>query len=114
MGSVDGRLSQLDVTLDMPTLAADADLFSEDGANNKASIVFCIRYSLDATGDLEVNFLENLITMSIDLSAGFTVDSFDVAPKDKIESTAVQTYNVDAKLCVGSGANSNAVKADPP
>merc|ERR1712232_299674 len=61
-----------------------------------------------------VNFLENLITMTIDLSAGFTVDSFEVAPKDKIESTATQTYNVDAKLCVGSGVDSNAVKADPP
>merc|ERR1711981_788232 len=97
----------------MPTLAADADLFSNNG-DNKASIVFCIRYSLDATGGLEVNFLENLITMTIDLSAGFTVDSFEVAPKDKIESTATQTYNVDAKLCVGTGANSNAVKADPP
>merc|ERR1719390_206458 len=52
--------------------------------------------------------------MSVDLNADFAVDSFDVAPKDKIESTAVQTYNVDAKLCVGSGADSNAVKADPP
>jgi len=111
--SVDGRLSELDVTLDMQTLAADSDLFANTG-ENKASIVFCIRYSLDATGDLEVNFLESLITMNIDLSAGFTVDSFDVAPKDKIESEAVQTYSVDAKLCVGSGDNDAAVKADPP
>merc|ERR1712188_133728 len=79
-----------------------------------ATIVFCVRYSLDATGDLEVNFLENVITMNIDLSAGFTVSSFEVAPKDKIESTATQTYNVDAKLCVGSGANSDDIKADPP
>merc|ERR1712167_272621 len=51
------------------------------------------------------------ITMSIDLSAGFDVAAFDVAPKDKIESTALQTYNVDAKLCVGTGDD---VKADPP
>merc|ERR1712232_1359786 len=61
-----------------------------------------------------VNFLENLITMDIDLSAGFTVDSFEVAPKDKIESTATQTYNVDAKLCVGTGGTSDEIKADPP
>merc|ERR1712232_1239714 len=61
-----------------------------------------------------VNFLENLITMTIDLSAGFTVDSFEVAPKDKIESTATQTYNVDAKLCVGTGGTSDEIKADPP
>merc|ERR1712125_212737 len=61
-----------------------------------------------------VNFLENLITMTIDLSAGFTVDSFEFAPKDKIESTATQTYNVDAKLCVGTGGTSDEIKADPP
>jgi hypothetical protein len=106
----DGRTSLLDVTIDPQTLAADPDLFTDNG-DNTASIVFCVRYSLDATGGLEVNFLENLITMSIDLSAGFDVAAFDVAPKDKIESTALQTYNVDAKLCVGTGDD---VKADPP
>lgn len=111
--SADGRTSELDVTIDPQTLAADPELFTDNG-DNTASIVFCVRYSLDATGGLEVNFLENLITMNIDLSDGFTVDSFAVTPKDKIESTAVQTYNVDAKLCVGTGADSDAVKADPP
>merc|ERR1712110_1075411 len=95
---------------DPQTLAADPDLFTDNG-DSTASIVFCVRYSLDATGGLEVNFLESLITMNIDLSAGFEVAAFDVAPKDKIESTALQTYNVEAKLCVGTGDD---VKADPP
>merc|ERR1712093_781812 len=112
--SANGRTSELDVTLDPQILAGDADLYTFNEVDDTATIEFCIRYSLDATGDLEVNFLENLITMSIDLSAGFTVDSFDVTPKDKIEATAVQTYNVDAKLCVGTGVDSDAVKADPP
>merc|ERR1711977_354896 len=48
-----------------------------------ATIVFCTRYSLDSSGDLEVNFLESLITMDIDLSAGFSVQAFDVTPKHK-------------------------------
>merc|ERR1712173_106157 len=52
--------------------------------------------------------------MGIDLSAGFSVQAFDVAPKDKIESTATQTYNVDAKLCVGTGATTAEITADPP
>merc|ERR1711907_15309 len=94
-------------------LAADSQLYTDNG-NNQATIVFCVRYSLDATGHLEVNFLENVITMNIDLSAGFSVQAFDVAPKDKIESTATQTYNVDAKLCVGSGATTADIIADPP
>merc|ERR1711877_102398 len=33
---------------------------------------------------------------------------------DKIESTATQTYNVDAKLSVGSGATTADIIADPP
>jgi len=111
--TADGRTSELDVTVDPQTLSSDPDLFTDNG-DNSASIVFCIRYSLDAAGDLEVNFLENLITMNIDLSAGFSVEAFSVTPKDKIEQTATQTYNVDAKLCVGTGADANAIKADPP
>jgi len=106
----DGRTSELDVTIDPQTLANDPDLFTDNG-DNTASIVFCIRYSLGVTGSYEVNFLESLITMNIDLSAGFEVAAFDVAPKDKIESTALQVYNVEAKLCVGTGAD---VTADPP
>jgi len=115
--SATGRLSQLDVGLTMPTLAADPDLFTDNG-DNTVDIVFCVRYSLDAAGDLEVNFLENLITLTVELNTDFTVDNFTVTPKDKIESTAVQTYNVDAKLCVGgyvaNGDDPAAVKADPP
>merc|ERR1712232_815337 len=111
--SADGRTSALDVTIDPQVLAGDADLYTTN-SDPSVTIVFCIRYSLDSTGDLEVNFLESLITMDIDLSAGFSVQAFDVAPKDKIESTATQTYNVDAKLCVGSGATTADIIADPP
>merc|ERR1712014_326432 len=111
--SADGRTSALDVTIDPQVLAADGDLYTTN-SDTSATIVFCIRYSLDSTGDLEVNFLESLITMDIDLSAGFSVQAFDVAPKDKIESTATQTYNVDAKLCVGTGATTAEITADPP
>lgn len=111
--SADGRTSALDVTIDPQVLAGDGDLYTTN-SDTSATIVFCIRYSLDSTGDLEVNFLESLITMDIDLSAGFSVQAFDVTPKDKIESTATQTYNVDAKLCVGSGATTADIIADPP
>lgn len=115
---VDGKTAELDLTLALDQLAQNGDLYSEatdgDGAKS-AVIVFCIRFGLYTTGTspLEVNFLENVITLNIDLTSGFEVAAFNVEPKDKIEATATQTYTVDAKLCVGTGADFAAVTAAP-
>jgi len=112
---VDGKTAEVDIVLDLPTLA-ESDLYAEDpnSETKRAAIIFCIRFSLETTTapSLEVNFLENVITLNIDLQAGFTVDAFDVAPKEKIEATATQTYEVDAKRCIGTGATAEDKKAD--
>jgi hypothetical protein len=111
--SANGKTANVDIIVDLATLAG-TDLYSA-GAGATATIVFCVRFGLSTTGTspLEVNFLENVITMNIDLSAGFSVDAFQLTPKDKIQATATQTYTVDAKRCVGTGADDAAKKADP-
>jgi hypothetical protein len=48
----------------------------------------------------EVNFIESLITIKYDLTAGFDVDAFSVEPKERVETTAAkETYALEAYLC---------------
>ena len=76
---------------------------------------FCVRSSLGYDGSTdqektldeqfdfgykEVNFIESLITIFFDLTAGFEVLEFNVDPKERIETTAQQdTYELEAWLC---------------
>lgn len=51
-------------------------------------------------GFKEVNFIESLITIFYDLTAGFCVLSFNVEPKERLETTASKdTYGLEAWLC---------------
>jgi len=49
----------------------------------------------------EVNFIESIIIINYDLSAGFTVDAFAVEPKDRVETSVVKAnvYELKAYLC---------------
>merc|ERR1712107_587024 len=49
--SVNGKTAEVDIVLDLPTLAESAlysDITTEDGPK-RAAIVFCIRFSLETT-----------------------------------------------------------------
>jgi len=52
-------------------------------------------------GYQEVNFIESIITVIYDLTAGFTVDAFAVEPKIRVETTAIKenVYTLRAYLC---------------
>ncbi len=66
---------------------------------------FCVRSSLGyrygASNDFkEVNFIESLITIKYNLDAGFCVSSFNVEPKERVETTVQEdAYNLQAWLC---------------
>lgn len=77
---------------------------------------FCVRSSLGYSGSIdqnetlnwqvttnnyqEVNFIESLITIFFDLSAGFSVLEFNVDPKERVETTVQKdTYELEAWLC---------------
>jgi len=70
-------------------------------------VALCLRYSIGTAGDTEadfyeVNFLETLIQIKYDLTAGFSVDGIAVAPKERsITTQAKDAYNLIAYLCDG-------------
>jgi len=78
-----------------------------------AVIDFCIRSSLgytlnpgsntDPGNYQEVNFIETLVQVSYDMAAGFEVEAFAVAPKDRQLTTIEESYEdaLTAYLCIG-------------
>jgi len=70
---------------------------------------FCVRSEIGYTmgGVFEaVNFIETLVTVKYDLTAGFVVDSFAVEAKDRVEVTEVKDeYLLVAYLCDSNGAD---------
>ena len=92
-----------------------------EGQDGKGMMKFCVRggigykkngytYDIDdadedlatllANGYQEVNFIESLVTIFYDLTAGFDVDSFNVDPKERVETTASkEAYGLEAWLC---------------
>jgi hypothetical protein len=62
----------------------------------------CVRTSFGYTKNSifqEVNFIETLIKIKYDLTAGFCVDAFAVDPKERVETTNVKDYGLEAWLC---------------
>lgn len=108
---------QLDFMIDTQILANDANIYTlvtqamadnaalewEDDDVGKGVMKMCVRTGLGyVTGASfqEVNFIESLITIRYDLTAGFSVDAFSVEPKERLETTAVKdTYALEAYLC---------------
>jgi len=76
----------------------------------KGVMKMCVRSSLGyiksgstgiSTEFQEVNYIESLITIKYDLTAGFCVESFAVEPKLRVETTAnkANVYKLRAYLC---------------
>jgi hypothetical protein len=87
-----------------PTTIVNSDLYTEDDTVGAvtAQIQFCIRFGLFTDGgntEVEVNFLETVVTLDVDLSDGFQIASIAVAPKDKLVRTAAQAYQVEGYIC---------------
>ena len=71
----------------------------------KVSIRFCMRFGLwtteamGVTTPVEVNFLETLVTLTVDLTDGFEIGAINVAPKNRLVRTANQAYEVRGYEC---------------
>ena len=96
---------EITIEIDSSTISANSNLYSEDttvGAVT-AEIRFCVRFELHTPANLvtpvEVNFLETLVTLSVDLSDGFEIGSIAVEPKDRLVRTANQVYRVRGYQC---------------
>ena len=105
----------LNITLDTEEVVTSgfAGFYSEStDANGQiiAEVNFCVRFGLytpstlsDGQGGtiapIEVNFLETLITLFIDLTDGFQIGDIAVEPRDRLEVTANQAYQVIGYEC---------------
>mmetsp|Transcript_16776 Transcript_16776/g.41924 ORF Transcript_16776/g.41924 Transcript_16776/m.41924 type:complete len:395 (+) Transcript_16776:431-1615(+) len=71
-----------------------------DVIDDQARVEFCMRFSLYTRGtNIEVNFLETIVKFTADLSSGFSIEQVNVEPKNILEATAFQNYEVDAYQC---------------
>ena len=97
------RVQQVTVTVNPETITSDANIYEETVVNGEqfAIVTFCVRFNLSTGGDssIEVNFHETLITLNVDLTDGFAIDDVDVAPRDRLVTTANQAYEVEGYQC---------------
>ena len=93
--------ANLSFVLDTSVLALNPDVFTASNDDTTAEMKICSRFMLQ-TGDggYEVNFNEAVITITFDLTAGFTVDAFAVEAKDKCVTLGEKEYGIEAYLCV--------------
>jgi hypothetical protein len=98
VGANDGTVA-VDVTV-AAAEAAKSAMWTPSGIEGGGSMEFCVRYSLYTDNGLnEINYAETLITLTVTMEGGFTVEDFAVSEKDKETSTQTQAYVVEATLC---------------
>merc|ERR1711907_31991 len=100
---IDVKTAKVPITVDVNTITSNTDIYSETDTDGSigAQIVFCVRFGLNTLGDspVEVNFLESVVTLNVDLSAGFSIDDINVTPKDQLINTAAQAYTGEGYMC---------------
>lgn len=74
---------------------------TDELGRRQAKVNFCMRFSTYTNGatPIEVNFLETLVGFTANLDAGFSIDGVNVEPKEKLVTTAMEDFDVDAYQC---------------
>ena len=91
-GATGERILTLAVDIDPATIPHDTNIYSESGG--AAEITFCVRFSLQTKSDepTEVNFLETIISLSVDLSNDFEVREVKVAPRNDSDFEGLSSF----------------------
>jgi hypothetical protein len=92
------------VSINSDTISADTQAYSEDrvGDQMMAQVDFCLRFALhtpEIAGNVEVNFLETIVTLFVDLTDGFEIGSVSVAPFDRCEFEAAEEFLLEGYFC---------------
>lgn len=89
------------VNPDIENSLAYKDVYNEETGELTAEVDFCVRFSLytSTSTPIEANFLESIVGFKADLTAGFSIDTVLVSPKEKTITTSVENYEVEAFLC---------------
>ena len=105
-GSFTGRNATIVAAFD-PQKVSTSIIYNDTSVAGQASaaIRFCMRFGLWTTAEMgvttpvEVNFLETLVTLTVDLTDGFEIGAINVAPKNRLVRTANQAYEVRGYEC---------------
>jgi hypothetical protein len=104
-GDFTGRNATIIATFN-PQNVSKSVIYNDTSVNGQASaeIRFCMRFGLWTTEEMvntpvEVNFLETLVTLTVDLTDGFEIGAINVEPKDRLVRTANQAYEVVGYEC---------------
>jgi hypothetical protein len=108
-GAFTGRNATIIAAFD-PQKVSSSIIYRDTSVDGQASaeIRFCMRFGLWTTTDMgvttpvEVNFLETLVTLTVDLTDGFEIGAINVAPKDRLVRTANQAYEVRGYECTAN------------
>jgi len=129
-GGGTGDRPQMEFKIDAAEFSTSGPTGTYTTTVGTSQIDFCIRSSLGYTltpgaalpGNYqEVNFIETLVRIEYDMTSGFEVEAFSVAPKNRELTTISESYEdaLLAYLCIGpqhpeynSGANNEVVNLD--
>jgi len=76
----------------------DTSIYSGNGESG--TVEYCVvMYLMSSVGNLRVNFVETVFTVSIDLTAGFVIENVQVEKKVKDTANKDLAYEVDAFEC---------------
>jgi hypothetical protein len=94
----------IQVSVDSDEISTDTQVYSIGESDNQAiaTIAFCLRLALHTpadVGDIEVNFLETIVTLVVDLTDGFEIGSVAVEPFLRCEKEAEEAYEVEGYIC---------------
>eukprot|EP00529_Nitzschia_sp_RCC80_P010473 CAMPEP_0113452304 /NCGR_PEP_ID=MMETSP0014_2-20120614/6778_1 /TAXON_ID=2857 /ORGANISM="Nitzschia sp." /LENGTH=782 /DNA_ID=CAMNT_0000343673 /DNA_START=450 /DNA_END=2798 /DNA_ORIENTATION=- /assembly_acc=CAM_ASM_000159 len=105
----DNNLLDVAVLMNPQTISQDPNIFvydedddnSSSSSNANANIKFCVRVMLfvDSSLEIEVNYVETVVTVDVDLTDGFDVGEFQTAPKEQIDKRAFLPSQVEGFFC---------------
>mmetsp|Transcript_22927 Transcript_22927/g.54373 ORF Transcript_22927/g.54373 Transcript_22927/m.54373 type:complete len:687 (+) Transcript_22927:103-2163(+) len=106
-GGSSNHLLDVAVLMNPQTISQDPNIFAYEGddngngANANARIKFCVRVMLfvDSSLEIEVNYVETVVTVDVDLTDGFDVGEFQTAPKEQIDKRAFLPSQVEGFFC---------------
>ncbi|KAG9295266.1 hypothetical protein G9A89_021672 [Geosiphon pyriformis] len=112
-GAFNGRSATIVAAFD-PQKVSTSVIYNDTsvtGQGASAQIRFCMRFgvwtteAMGVTTPVEVNFLETLVTLTVNLTSGFQIGAINVAPKNRLVRTANQAYEVRGYECSAGSFN---------
>ncbi|OEU20087.1 hypothetical protein FRACYDRAFT_268171, partial [Fragilariopsis cylindrus CCMP1102] len=96
------RIMKVNAVLD-PTQLASSGIYTANEDGSRATVDFCVRFSVynvdkGNPNSMEVNYLENPITLDINLAGGITLD-VELSRSDFVVQQVYQDIAVEAYMC---------------